>query len=601
MLFSCPYMALAAIIIFLQLEAAAHFVVPSPKKTKRQDGTGPLPLSRIVAHQKREVGPLFCGLGFSIHQFPDGQDLCCSDNTTSSGERNCSQPIVFQHGGGHLASDPVTLYEVGSDVVIVFTDPATTVTVISTLTETLTINDPAAKTQTWFATVTSCLPHSRRAIRASVIPATTTATPIPTSLVTSRIAAPISIRSIGADGQQTVPLKLLPTSAEIQKRAAMSEAATMIHQVETVTRQRTVITTITRSIFLDVVIAPNAITAIYSTVTALVRCSKETTQEQGRSLSKTSIYEVLTTSGTTTTKWNFPHKTSSGAPSVTTSSSISALPESSSETTFSTTSSLSSSPLSSISTVPEIFIETSSVTTITTIIQSGSISSLSGTSSEMSSSLLSTVSETSPTAMPIPTSMPTSTANDDGRAWKIASIVLGVIFGLVLLATVLYYLRRAMQRRRGLLACLHQRLEPAPGTPDTRNSMSSGPNGGGSGVSSVSGLTGQGEVRVIVRPAPGRYPLVSTTALARLPGLAGHSPGQYVEISPRADVSPGSSEWSARSERGTGTRPGTREVAERAGGGSGSSGGWYLFPPSSAPRPVARGAHDPNLPPWHEK
>ncbi|KAJ9142451.1 hypothetical protein NKR23_g7248 [Pleurostoma richardsiae] len=175
---------------------------------------------------------------------------------------------------------------------------------------------------------------------------------------------------------------------------------------------------------------------------------------------------------------------------------------------------------------------------------------------------------TFPPPLPTPTPGPPS-GPPSGKPLtsdQIAGIALGVIFFIVLIILLAFLLRRLIQRRRRKIAEMRQRVTP-PGT-TAAVAVGSPPSGGSSG-----GLTGQGEVRIVIRPAASsRDGQGGSTAWPMPPGHEGSQTYSFfVEESaqPTGETTPQDpGAWSVASEwGGSGSpSPGTAAVSRRHSG-----------------------------------
>ena len=136
---------------------------------------------------------------------------------------------------------------------------------------------------------------------------------------------------------------------------------------------------------------------------------------------------------------------------------------------------------------------------------------------------------------------------------QIAGIALGVIFFIFLLLLAAYLLRRLVQRRRRKLASLRQQITP----PEGHAMAGAVVNGGQQSSGSSGGLTGEGEVRIVIRPAPSRDQ--RSQAWPMPPGQEGQTYSFFVEENsgqPTAETTPADPRaWSIASEWGGSASP----------------------------------------------
>ncbi len=376
--------------------------------------------------------------------------------------------------------------------------PPITSLVISTETDTLTFLNPGLQIQTSIITVTSFFNRERRT---AVLPAESSA------------GRPIPGGSLNGRGD----LVITSTIEEVS--------------VVTKTTQSTVFATRTNTVFQTVTIAESASSTVFSTTTVFTTSPK----------SETSVAVSRTTTGTEplTTVSSLQSSSVTGLTSVSVTGSSSrattiGLPPSStslvsSETTIMSVSSLTSSLSVSIGTSETA---TSQTTTVRTI---QSASSTGGVPLPF------------PPATPAPTAtlVPGSSLPGPGlNSSQIAGIVLGGVSGLFLISLALFALRWCIRRRRSRLAELRQQIsDPSMAAGAT----AAGARGLGSPDGSVkSALTGEGEVRIVIRPARSQtWPMP--------PGHAGQTYSLFIEETTTGETSPAADPetWSNASDSGS--------------------------------------------------
>ncbi|KXX75181.1 hypothetical protein MMYC01_209612 [Madurella mycetomatis] len=422
-------------------------------------------------------------------------------------------------------------------------EPETRVAVV-TETDLLTFLDPALRTQTLTFTTTSFFRRARRTVRT------------PPQTQPSRTPA---IR------RNLEPPSLVPTSDPVPKptstvafrtkgRAEKRQDITLISTVTsiaTVFARNIVTSTLTNTVFSTTTVAPNAVTTVVVTTTVFLPSASitSTTRSSTRS-SPGGSSTSLSPSNSNTDSVNSPTRSSSTA----------------------TRSSLSlSSPSSATSMTRTSITSTDSATMATMMTRSLSDSTPSPT--------------TTPTLTPIPMAATFSLSSG-----QIAGIVLGAIIGLFLLLLAAYLLRRLVQKRRAAQAQMRQQLstpsnpnlggasDPAPGPivpigPGSSSNASSSPGGN-------SGLTGEGEVRIVIRPAPRRR--TQSSQIWPMPpsqrGIVQQGPGQgqdqgqyslFVEETTTGETTPQDpGAWSIASERGSLGEAADDHAAAYAGFGS---------------------------------
>ncbi len=163
--------------------------------------------------------------------------------------------------------------------------------------------------------------------------------------------------------------------------------------------------------------------------------------------------------------------------------------------------------------------------------------------------------------------------------------MLGAIAALFLIAVVLFALRWCVRRRRSRIAEMRQRLSDTSIPPGATAAVAAAPGRNSPPGSAVSGLTGEGEVRIVIRPARSqRWPMP--------PGHGGQTYSFFVEETTTGETTPAAdpTTWSNASESGSvrnhiprkpilsasgpgtvGTRSGSSSAGARTASGGGRS------------------------------
>ncbi|KAJ9165702.1 hypothetical protein NKR19_g134 [Coniochaeta hoffmannii] len=229
------------------------------------------------------------------------------------------------------------------------------------------------------------------------------------------------------------------------------------------------------------------------------------------------------------------------------------------------------------------------------------------------------ITTTTPTPTPPPTSTPLPpppppSSSSALTPEQIAGVVVGVFIFLLLLVLLAFLLRWLIRRRRSRLAAARQQITPPGSGPNPPPGGGVGGGGGDSTSLSASGLTGENEVRIVIRPpAPPRQGRVPSRGgrggqWPMPPGHRGQTYSFFVEDTTTGESTPqragaglgggDPATWSIASERGSprGTQSGTgtQSGSEGVGGSGLISVGWgssSLSPPEGGWRgqPGARG------------
>ncbi|KAK3994523.1 hypothetical protein QBC44DRAFT_41155 [Cladorrhinum sp. PSN332] len=498
----------------------------STQRKARQDsnqGDDTTSLPRVC--QRDNGAALACPEGFGCCVSSDGETACCSDEDEgSTSQSSASQTAAASFDSTVFVTRTVT------NTVTSFTGVANTGVVIVTRTEFLTFVDPIQRTQTSTVTVTSFFRRAKRTFGASVQVTPTRATVLP-----ARYNAPRPI--ITQNSRPGSKITSQPHSLSRKQVDAIDDLilTSTVMATTTIFVDNAAPATITNIVYATTVIAPNAIATVFVT----------TTVRRPSASSTSSSAPVTTSTGST------PEVSSTADTSLSTT-------ESSTESTSSTTDSTSSS--------------TSSSTTATAPSATLTTTSVSSATMETMDPMLTPTSGPTPTLLPPPPS--TSRSLSPGQ---IIGLVLGLLFGLVLSIFAAIFLRRLVIRRRRIQAEMRQKLvppQPPSSGPAPAPIVPTGPSSGGSS-GGYSGLTGEGEVRIVIRPAPKRRTQSSQTQPQGFvwpmpPGYDGRVSGFPIFI--EEGTTTGSTEdrvteereWSIVSERGSPSPTmGLRERDER--------------------------------------
>ena len=375
--------------------------------------------------------------------------------------------------------------------------PPVTSLIISTETDTLTFLNPGLRIQTSIITVTSFFNPERR---------------------TAVLAAESSAVGDPYPGESLNGRDDLVTTSTIEEVS-----------VATKTTQSTVFATRTNTVFQTVTVAESATSTVFSTTTVFTTSPKSETS--------VAVSQTATETEPLTTVSGLESSSVTGLTSVSIIGSSSrattiGLPPSStslvsSETTIRSSSSLPSSLSVSITTSESATSLTTAVSTIQSARSTGGIPF--------------------PPATPAPTAtlVPGSSLPGPGlNSSQIAGIVLGGVSGLFLISLALFALRWCIRRRRSRLAELRQQISDpsmAAGATAAGARGLGSPNG-----SARSALTGEGEVRIVIRPARSQtWPMP--------PGHAGQTYSLFIEETTTGETSPAAdpATWSNASDSGS--------------------------------------------------
>lgn len=189
---------------------------------------------------------------------------------------------------------------------------------------------------------------------------------------------------------------------------------------------------------------------------------------------------------------------------------------------------------------------------------------------------MSTRPPTTTAAAPSPTMMPMSAPATGLTTTQIIGIAVGALVGIILIVALAFCLRRMVQRRRAAQAQMRQQLTPPSVDPlPTAALPRRGPRGGGgalappilplpktssgnSGANSSASdpnnssfLSGEGEVRIVIRPTPKRR-TQSSQLFPMPPNYRGQSFNLYVDETTTGETTPQDpGEWSIASEMGS--------------------------------------------------
>ncbi|KAK4164578.1 hypothetical protein QBC43DRAFT_353128 [Cladorrhinum sp. PSN259] len=363
-----------------------------------------------------------------------------------------------------------------TNTVTSFTGVPITGIAIVTRTELLTFINPVQQTQTSTVTVTSFFKRAKRTFGDSPLVTPTSSLVIPSSQDAAR---PIITQSRRPGSEITVQSQAV-SPRKVEKREDLTLTTTVM-VTTTVFVDNAVRATITHVVYSTTVLAPNAIATVFVT----------TTVRRPSNASTSTTIPVITSTGST----------SRVSPTTDTS-----------ELTISATSETASSEVATTSSITEA---TSSTSTLI-LSSSSSTTTLIPPFTTTSSSTELTTSETmdpmlTPTSSPTPTLVqPPPSTSRSLSAGQIIGLVLGILFGIILLILAAFLFRRLVVRRRRIQAEMRQKLAPTPhppppsGGPAPAPIVPTGPSSGGSSSAGYSGLTGEGEVRIVIRPAPKR-------------------------------------------------------------------------------------------------
>ncbi|KAK4230146.1 hypothetical protein QBC38DRAFT_410639 [Podospora fimiseda] len=479
------------------------------RKARQDRGDETAPLLRVCEMDNGRA--LACRQGFSCCVSSDGQTACCPNQ-----EGGNTLQSLSAHRQTMAASFDSTVFvtQTITNTVTSFTGVPITGVVIVTRTEFLTFIDPSRQTQTSTVTVTSFFKRAKRTFGASlsVTPTKLLVTPsshdLPRPLITqipkSGAAEPHSLMRKQAEERDVLTL----TSTVMVTTTVFVDASRL---------------TITNIVYATTVIAPNAIATVFVTTTVRLPSASTSVSVPTSTSRVSSTEEVPTASTATSSATTEPTSTPTLTSSLTSSS-----PSSSSTSTFT-----SDSP-------------SATSTTLT-----------SSTTIETMDPMLTPTSSPTPTLVSPPPSTPRSLSRG-----QIIGLVLGILFGIILLILAAIFFRRLVIRRRRIQAQMRQKLVP-PTTSAPAPVVPTGPSSGGSSEA-YSGLTGEGEVRVVIRPVPKRRTQSSQAAPAPAPQemIWPMPPGYdqrvsvsgfpiFIEEENSDEEMRGEREWSIVSERGS--------------------------------------------------
>ncbi|KAH8887571.1 hypothetical protein GQ53DRAFT_844084 [Thozetella sp. PMI_491] len=391
----------------------------------------------------------------------------------------------------------------------------------------------------------------------SLVLATTTETLTFVDTGKSTETSTITVTSFFRLARRTEPYSpettLTGTHLDLKRQAGATITSTITTVITTTKETQSVVfATRTNTVFSTVTVAPNAITTVFTTTTIFTTSPAGSTSRPGPPTS---------TPGSSSSTTIIPpgSTTSAGPPPL--------------SSTMSMSSAISSTTMAS-----------SSTSASDTMMSMMSSSETSGMSSSSTSSPTMTPTPTN-TFVP-PSALPTSSLTAD----QIAGIVLGTIAGLLFILLAIFALRWCIRRRRSRIAEMRQQLSTSnlpPGGMVGAAGRNSPPG------SATSGLTGEGEVRIVIRPARSQlWPMP--------PGHGGQTYSFFVEETTTGETTPGGgggdpATWSNASESGSvriiprkpilsASGPGTRTGSSEGGARTASSGG------RSVPRTSGTGA-----------
>ncbi|KAK4643242.1 hypothetical protein QC761_403380 [Podospora bellae-mahoneyi] len=509
---------------------------PRRRRQNTKDTTGDADSTRAVCQGKNGT-TIDCLEEIGCCMLPTGEAACCSAAGVTCDESDCVQTTASIP---LPAASSLAIITVTQTITSTVTSFAETRLAIITSTQLLTFINPTQRTATSTVTVTSFVRRAKRTFGSLV-----EITPVQTRLVLAPTSSP---------EPRTTPIpsrEYMGVRAAVGKRQEATLTSTVVIRT-TVFVPGVTTRTLTNIVFSTTLAAPNAATTVFVTTT---------------------VFRPLSSSTTTVPEATVPMDQSpiGPTPSSTTGSesATSLTPTDSTETTHpiepteplpTDSPALSSAtPSSPAPTTLASFTDVTTTTTITTF-----PSSETTTTSVMEPTGMETMSlSPTPTAgpnTPLTPQQPTLTPA------QIAALVLGIILALLLFIALAFILRRLVIKRRQAQAKIRQHLSPSPpplmsggGPSAPAPTVPTGP----SSNSSYSGLAGEGEVRIVIRPAPKRRTqssgigygqgMVWPLPPGRLSAQSGEGGGEYSIFvdSPSERGREKEREWSIASERGS--------------------------------------------------
>ncbi|KAK3381726.1 hypothetical protein B0H63DRAFT_511477 [Podospora didyma] len=495
-----------------------------------------------------------CSKGFSCCVSGNGEAACCADiGDVGCGADGCSQPPLSSAAQVASLDAPPAIFVTRTITATVtsFTGTPETSVFITTRTEVLTFLNPTQQTQTETVTTTRFFRRARRAEWDQLRDVS-----LQEARISSRAELPEPVVTQRPRlAPRSIPDRLLPQDGHVQKRQEGTVTSTTTTTIFTQSRSTA---TITNVVFSTRFVAPNAVTTVFVTTTIFLPSASSTM------IISVPASTTFTSSGSGPTSTLVPD----GSSTTRGSSSLPPLPSSSFSSEISST---SSSPSDISSTSSMEISSTSSMLPSTPLLSSTEvITSAPSTTTTMTGDMETMMSSASGTNSPTPVPGPGSGSPGVGglSSNQIVGIVLGAIFGFLFLILLAFLLRKAIQRRRRAQAQMRQQLTPPEAA--SAAGLDTGGTGNSDTPSGNSGLTGQGEVRVVIRPAPKRR-TQSSQLWPMPPGRAEQSYSLFVEETTTGATTPQDpGAWSIASERGS-VRD--QNISNSNNGGNGSSSG----------------------------
>ncbi|KAK0644029.1 hypothetical protein B0T16DRAFT_192122 [Cercophora newfieldiana] len=477
--------------------------------------------SREVSCSQVDGADYTCPDGFTCCLSATGEPDCCPVAVLECAGGNCTQPLTTPAAAG---ASTVFITRTLTSTITLFTGSPTTSIVRATKTIVLTLLDPTELTETTTVTATSLFGVLEASGSINGSPETTNA-----------------IRSAG-DGTNN-QAEGETQRKRLGRRQEQTVTSTVTAEVfTTVLRQSVVVGTLTDTVFSTKFAAPNAVTTVFVTTTVFVPAGAiPTTEAPG--IVPTAPGGAPVPAPTTTAVIPPPSSAGTGLPSSTLGTSTSR-----SSTSLPSTMSTSAEP---------------SMTTMT-----------------MMTMLTTPLVPSTTTGGPVPTLQPAPSDAPRYTTTQIIGIAVGSFLGFLLLVLLAFGLRRVVRNRRSAQAQMRQQLPP-PVMSGSGGGTSfaaavaprlSGPGGGRGGAgaaalatngstnsdnsaasaaSNHSMLTGEGEVRIVIRPAPKRR-TQSSQLWPMPPGHRGRTYSLFVEETTTGETTPQDpGEWSIASEKGS--------------------------------------------------
>ncbi|KAK0671986.1 hypothetical protein QBC41DRAFT_353886 [Cercophora samala] len=464
---------------------------PRRRRQNTEDAGSEIGSAQAVC-QGRNGTTINCPEEIGCCMLPTGEAGCCPAAGVTCDEGDCVQATASIPSTA--AATDLAIITVTQTTTSTFTSFAETRLAIVTSTQVLTFINPTQRTATSTITVTSFLRRAKRTFGSPVesTVAQTPHVPSPTSSPEPRIT-PIPRR------------KYMGTRAAAEKRQEATLTSTVVIRT-TVLIPGITTRTLTNIVFSTTSVARNAATTVFITTTVFRPLSSstatvpETTAPVDQSPVEPTPSSMTDSEATASlTPTDSAEPTDPTEPLPTDSPSLtSATPSASAPTTSTPSTDVTTATITTTLPPPE--------TTTTTALMEPT---------EMETMSLSPTPTANPN-LPPPTQQPTLTPA------QIAALVLGIIFSLLLFIALAFLLRRAVIKRRQAQAKIRQHLDPplpplmsGGGGGNSSSSRPSAPapivptgpsssNNSSNSSAAYSGLTGEGEVRIVIRPAPKR-------------------------------------------------------------------------------------------------